>query len=327
MEAVKKKAVIVKDQHGFPNFMTMFYMEPGTCAPDVPEMFKVNGKTAAAVLISQFTNADIKGVPVSMPYQMPAECKTHDEAAEMCRKKGPGWHLMTNPEWVYLLEDADRAGHTISGNTNYGKNADNPEEAGVCYDGYTTLTGLDPLAWSHDGTKDGVFGLCGNFWEHVAGLRLHNGVIEYIKENDAAAKDYSKDDSAWTAAEADGKTLKLDVQSGGVVLTDDKIAGGWDGCNMADLKIAGSLEDVPEILYKLGIVPRDWKNRKDGLFADSEIEEAVLYRGSGFYNTSYGGPAAVNLSYPRSNSSISISFRSALYLEDWQLVTELLERA
>lgn len=40
-EFVKKKAVIVKDRLGLPNYMTMFYMEPGTYNPeDVPEMFK-----------------------------------------------------------------------------------------------------------------------------------------------------------------------------------------------------------------------------------------------------------------------------------------------
>ena len=37
-EFVKKKAVIVMDSAGLPNYMTMFYMEPGTYEPeDVPE--------------------------------------------------------------------------------------------------------------------------------------------------------------------------------------------------------------------------------------------------------------------------------------------------
>lgn len=40
-EFVKKKAVIVMDSAGLPNYMTMFYMEPGTYEPeDVPELFK-----------------------------------------------------------------------------------------------------------------------------------------------------------------------------------------------------------------------------------------------------------------------------------------------
>ena len=33
-EFVKKKAVIVMDSAGLPNYMTMFYMEPGIQAPE-----------------------------------------------------------------------------------------------------------------------------------------------------------------------------------------------------------------------------------------------------------------------------------------------------
>lgn len=324
-EFVKKKAVVVTDETGLPNYMTMFYIEPGTCSPEaVPDMFKVNGKTVAAVLISQFTNVVLKGIAASLPYQKPAESMDHDESAEACRKKGKDWHLLTNTEFVYLLEEAERMGHKISGNTNYGKNADNPEEKGWCYDGYTTLTGLDPLAWSHDGTKDGVFGICGNFHERVAGLRLRNGVIEYIKDNDAAFTDYAPGDQAWTAAEVDGKALKLDAQNGKVVLTDGKVSKNWGGCHMSELKLAGELYEMPEIIYKLGILPRNWKDRKDGIWADSDLKEAVPFRGSRFLYTGYGGPAALGLGYSRSIRSNNVSFRSALYLEDWELVAELL---
>ena len=49
-EFVKKKAVIVKDRLGLPNYMTMFYMEPGTYNPeDVPEMFKIKNKIVPAI--------------------------------------------------------------------------------------------------------------------------------------------------------------------------------------------------------------------------------------------------------------------------------------
>ena len=60
-EFVKKKAVIVKDRLGLPNYMTMFYMEPGTYSPeDVPEMFKIRNKIVPAILISQYHNTTIK---------------------------------------------------------------------------------------------------------------------------------------------------------------------------------------------------------------------------------------------------------------------------
>ena len=326
---IKKKAVIVKDEHGMPNYMTMFYLEPllGTgqgAGFKTPEMFIVNGKAVPAVLISQYTNVMINSIPASLPYQKPAESVSCINAAKLCRKKGKGWHLMTNTEWVYLIEETGRLGHKISGNTNHGKNAENPEEKGWCYDGYTCLTGLDPLAWSHDGTKDGVFGLCGNFWEWVAGLRLHRGMIEYIKDNDAAAADHDEYSEKWVPAAADGRELFLDAQCGKVVLTDGQIAGAYDGSHMKDLQLAGNLKEVPEIIHKLGILPRDWKTEKAGIWVDSELEEVVPVRGSGFDSASNGGVAALHLGDPRSNGGGDVSFRSALYLEDWKPVTEIL---
>lgn len=137
------------------------FMEPGTYRKeDVPDMFRVNGENMAAILISQYANTVINRIPVSMPYQKPIEEIGYDEAATACRRKGNGWHLMTNTEWVYLMNEAVEIGHIIGGNTDNGENANNPEEKGWCYDGYTCMTGLDPLSWSHDGRK--VFAIKGS---------------------------------------------------------------------------------------------------------------------------------------------------------------------
>ena len=111
-EFVKKKAVIVKDRLGLPNYMTMFYMEPGTYNPeDVPEMFKIKNKIVPAILISQYHNTTMKSmggdVAVSLPYQQPRHTITLDEAAAACARKGEGWHLMTNTEFAYLLHEAE----------------------------------------------------------------------------------------------------------------------------------------------------------------------------------------------------------------------------
>ena len=48
-------------------------------------------------------------------------------------------------------------------------------------------------------------------------------------------------------------------------------------------------------------------------------------RGSSFNNTSNGGAGALDLSNARSHVYSSVSLRSALFLEDWELVTELLK--
>lgn len=325
-EFVKKKAVIVMDSAGLPNYMTMFYMEPGTYEPeDVPELFKIRNKIVPAVLVSQFTNTMIKGVPASLPYQQTKHTISYDEAAAACGRKGKGWHLMTNTEFVYLLHEAEELGHTIGGNTNYGSNSKNEQESGVRYDSAgRTLTGCDPLTWSHDGTADGVFGLCGNFYEWVTGLRLHYGVIEYTKNNDAAVDGYTTEAPDWQVATVNGKPLRLYGNDGVTLSTKEDVEVAWDGCHIKDLQLE-ELEEMPEIAYKLGIVPHDWKNETAGIWADNELEEAVPFRGSGFDNTSGGGAGALRLSHPRSLVSYSVSFRSALFLESWELVTDLLK--
>ena len=76
--------------------------------------------------------------------------------------------------------------------------------------------------------------------------------------------------------------------------TAEKIEKDWDGCHIAELQLE-ELEDVPEIAYKLGIVPHDWKNATAGIWADSELEEAVPVRGSSFNHTSNGGAGALYL--------------------------------
>lgn len=93
---------------------------------------------------------------------------------------------------------------------------------------------------------------------------------------------------------------------------------------MADLQLE-ELEEMPEIAYKLGIVPHDWKNETAGIWADNELEEAVPVRGSSFGNTSCGGAGALGLSNARSVVGGNVSLRSALFLESWELVTDLLK--
>ena len=107
---VWRTRTIIKDKNGIPDFMTLFFMDPRDGKPDekdVPDMFKVNGKIVQGVAISQFH---------TLPYNMPIENKTFTQAEEMCKKKGPGWHLLTNTEFVYLLNEAEKMGKTIHGN-------------------------------------------------------------------------------------------------------------------------------------------------------------------------------------------------------------------
>lgn len=326
---IKKKAVVVVDENGLPNYMTMFCMEPGTYKEEeVPELFKIKDKIVPAVLISQFTNTEIDDKPASLPYQNPKHHISYNDAVWRCKQKGKGWHLMTNTEFVYLLHEAEELDHKIGGNTGNGYNYRNKREKGM-EDGYmyhSTMTGFDPLTWSHDGTADGVFGLCGNFWEWVAGLRLHKGMIEYAPNNDAAVDD-CEEPSNWVVAEVNDKPLKLyGGKVGHAVLSIAKeIKENNGGGHIKKLQLE-ELEEVPEIAYKLGIVPHKWKHEYAGLWANNQLEESIPLRGSSFLSETYGGADGLCFQYTRCHDAdIDVSFRSALFLEDWKSVAKLLK--
>lgn len=125
---------------------------------------------------------------------------------------------------------------------------------------------------------------------------------------------------------SNNRELQLYGNSAGDVVMSvaEEIEENWEGCHMADLQLE-ELEEMPEIAYKLGIVPHDWKNETAGIWADNELEEAVPLRGSSFYSTSNGGAGALDLNNPRSDVYYDVSFRSALFLESWELVTDLLK--
>ena len=69
-----------------------------------------------------------------------------------------------------------------------------------------------------------------------------------------------------------------------------------------------------EKLREIGIIPDDYKNEDAYIWIDTELTEAIAYRGSGFDNTSNGGVASLYLGYTRTDSFYNVGFRSA-YVE------------
>lgn len=305
---MKHENVVLFDKLGNPSIMVKYTPEAGK---PVEPVFIIENEPVEAVYISKYTNTMVNGLPCSLPFMKPAHSVNFDEASAACRAKGEGWHLMTNTEWEYLLAESRAAGTMPHGNTDYGKYYFDNTEKGEVYDGYHTLPGTGPLTWSNTHEADGVFDLCGNFWEWVAGLRLKKGVIQYIENNDAAIADLSKESEAWKSVEVAGKTVKLSAEGAGVAVTTEEPEENWDGCHFKDMEI--KLDEVPDILHKLGIIPENQKEEMAGIFADSGEEETLPLRGSGFYNTSYGGPSSVSLYNPRSGVNYDVGFRSAFF--------------
>ena len=135
---------------------------------------------------------------------------------------------------------------------------------------------------------------------------------------------YTTEAPDWQVATVNGKPLRLYGNDGVTLSTKEDVEVAWDGCHIKDLQLE-ELEEMPEIAYKLGIVPHDWKNETAGIWADNELEEAVPIRGSSFNNTSNGGAGALYLLSARSFVGSYVSLRSALFLESWELVTDLLK--
>ena len=144
--------------------------------------------------------------------------------------------------------------------------------------------------------------------------------MDYIPNNDAAVVSMASDSAAWQQAKTeDGKTIYLSGGNG-VTITTDQAKEDWDGAHMRDIRLDG-LESIPQIIFDLAILPPDYKERKDGIYVDSELAEAVPFRGSSFSYTSDAGASAVNLLYPRSYVNVNVGFRSALYVKDWKQIT------
>ncbi len=67
-----------------------------------------------------------------------------------------------------------------------------------------TLTGSGPVEWRHNRKPSGIADLAGNVWEWSAGMRLINGEIQVIADNNAALHtiDMSATSAQWKAIDA-----------------------------------------------------------------------------------------------------------------------------
>ena len=132
------------------------------------------------------------------------------------------------------------------GNTYYGRSSENPLLIGRRADGLNpgdtsgtgrTLTGSGPVEWRHNGKENGIADLSGNVWEWNSGMRIFNGEIQVIADNNAANHtiDLGATSTQWKAI--DGETGNLVTPDGaGTTVGTIKYADG----GTADYTINGS---------------------------------------------------------------------------------------
>lgn len=332
------RVTVLYDDKGYPSFMHVF---PRFNVQDIDaslgtgthEAFVVNGVEKSEIFIGQYLASVRDSRALSLPGMVPDRNLNFDSALTYCKDKGPGWHLMTNAEWSAVALWAWRNGFQPRGNTDYGRAHDLKYESGRRIDkaapgvttGYAaTLTGSGPVSWRHDNSVSGISDLVGNVWEWVGGLRLQNGEIQVLQNNNAADNTKSQADGSaeWKAVLlSDGSlvepgtagTAKYDEATGAPQL-DDVLDNPAAHCSVYFRGLAADSGITPPgILMRLLLFPHVTTGLIGGLNIKNSSEQLPL-RGGAWNSGSLAGLFALSLRYDRSVANSYFGFRPAFVI-------------
>jgi len=337
-----------KGQPSIMNIIPKFNLEDidESLGSGVHPAFIVGGVEKSELFIGSYTGIVKNGELISMAGVDPRASTNHDTFVNFARAAGPGFHVATHAEYAALALWCWKNGFQPRGNTDYGRSHEAKHETARRRDGGTpgsnagtarTLTGSGPASWRHDNTPNGIADLCGNVWEWSPGLRLMDGEIQIIANNDAAlhSTDMASDSNAWRAIRAsDGAlvspgtagSLKYDAQNptGGTVILSDDITNrhGEIGDNSNGNSASVPLRDmtaksglsIPAIAKALGLYPLTTDSMKSDRIYARNYGERLASRGGRWASGAHAGLFTVDLSIPRSGSGTGYGARPAFVI-------------
>lgn len=285
--------------------------------------FIVGSKEVDYIYISKYPNVVVNNRGYSLPGQVPADCMTYDEAIAYCENKGKGWHLMSRAEWAAIALWCKKHDTQPFGNNKYGYDYYHTNDSGIIKEEYRedwsdnvqfTLTGTGPKDWYHNHDYSGIADLNGNVAEWVSGVRLNNGEIQIIANNDVANHpDQTASSSAWKAILQNGNLVAPGTDNTLKFMSGGKIGTGAAGSFSGQFKnIAGNSGiTIPELLKGLVLCPADAADTyKNDYFYTGLGTDLVCYCGGWYDDGSNAGVFYCDLDYDRS-AYRGLGFRSA----------------
>lgn len=280
--------------------------------------FVVRGRTMPEFFIGKFHATLADGLAVALPGVDPAVRIDWPSASRACSLKGDGWHMTTNAEWSAIALLASRTGFDPHGNTRFGCDHDHAFETSRRQDSLPPgeakgegrhLTGSGPESWNHNGDRAGIADLCGNVWEWQRGLRLVDGEIQVIPENDAADEiDHGEDSPLWRAISFDGnliapgdaRSCKWDAANAdgsGIPSLCMTAANKSDGSTYATARfksLTANAAAVPALMKALGLYPWASTGERGSLYLRN-IGVRYPFRGGAWIHGPNAGLNALNL--------------------------------